>query len=146
MSIPIDDKRKYLQRRLEFVNLSNEVGKILSEFGIRLNYLGFTDTFQDYINSDTSEVSVMHALTKDLNHWINYMGQVQNIIKYYSNYFLILAESEEDTEKANQAHQKHFILKNYEKSIHVYKMRFRNSRRDCIEKTKESYSAYYREV
>ena len=71
------------------------------------------------------------------------MGQVQNIVKYYSNYFLILAESEEDVNKSNQAHKKHFILKNYEKSIHVYKMRFRNSRRDCIEKTRESHKAFY---
>lgn len=146
MSIPVDDKRKYLQRRLEFVNLSKEAGAILSEFDIKLNYLGFTETFQDYINSDTSEVSVVHDLTKDLNHWINYMGQIQNVVKYYANHFLILAESEEDAEKAKQAHQKHFILKNYEKSIHVYKMRFRNSRRDCIEKTKESHNAYYREI
>lgn len=146
MSIPVDDKRKYLQRRLEFVNLSKEVGVILSEFGIKLNYRGFTETFQEYINSESSEISVLHRLTIDINQWINYMGQVQHLIKYYATHFLIIAESEEDVKKSNEARQKHFILKNYEKLIHAYRKRFINSRRDCIEKTKESYKAFYREV
>lgn len=146
MSIPIDDKRKYLERRLEFINLSKEAGNILSEFGVKLNFSGFLETFQEYMQSDSSDIIVSNRLVKEINYWINYMGQVQNIVKYYSNYFLILAESEEDVNKSNQAHKKHFILKNYEKSIHVYKMRFRNSRRDCIEKTRESHKAFYREL
>lgn len=146
MSIPIDDKRKYLERRLEFINLSKEVGSILSEFGIKLNFSGFLETFQEYIQSDSSDIVVSNKLTKEINFWICYMGQIQTIVKYYSNYFLILSESEVDTTKSNSAYQKYFVLKNYEKSIHVYKMRFRNSRRDCIEKTKESHKAFYREA
>lgn len=146
MSIPIDDKRKYLERRLEFINLSKEVGLILAEFNIKLNFSGFLETFHEYIQSESSDIVISNRLVKEINFWINYMGQVQTIVKYYSNYFLIIAESENDSEKARNAHQKHFILKNYEKSIHVYKMRFRNSRRDCIEKTKESYKSFYRET
>lgn len=146
MSIPLDDKRKYLEKRLQFINLSKEVANILSEFGVKLNFGGFIETFQEYIQSDSSEIIISNKLTKEINYWIYYMGQVQNVIKYYSNYFLILSESEEDVTKANEAKQKYFILKNYEKIIHVYKMRFRNSRRDCIEKTKESYKAFYREL
>ena len=146
MSIPIDDKRKYLQRRLEFVNLSKEAGAILKEFGVSLNYAGFTEIFNSYINSESSEISVLHNLTIEINQWINYMGQIQYIVNYYSNHFLIIAQSENDTKKANEAHQKHFILKNYEKLIHTYRKRFVNSRRDCIEKIKESHKAFYREV
>ena len=146
MSIPLDDKRTYLEKRLQFINLSKEVGQILSEFNVKLNFAGFLETFQQYIQSDSSDILVSHKLTREINYWIYYMGQVQTIVKYYSNHFLILSEQETDTTKANQAHQKHFILKNYDKSLHVYKMRFRNSRRDCIEKTKESHKAFYREV
>ena len=146
MSIPLDDKRKYLERRLEFINLSKEAGNILSEFNVKLNFAGFIETFQEYIQSDSSEIIISNKLTKEINYWMYYMGQVQNIVKYYSNHFLIIAESENDVTKSNEAKQKHFILKNYEKSIHMYKMRFRNSRRDCIEKTKESYKAFYREL
>lgn len=146
MSIPIDDKRHYLKKRLEFVNLSKEVGAILSEFDIKLNYGGFTETFQEYINSESSEISVLHRLTIDINQWINYMGQIQYIVNYYSNYFLIISQAEDDVKKSNEANQKHFILKNYEKLIHTYKKRFINSRRDCIEKIKESHKAFYREV
>lgn len=145
MSIPIDDKRKYLQKRLDFVNLSKEVNTILSEFNVKLNFLGFTETFQDYIESESSVISVLHQLTIDINQWINYLSQVEAITKYYANHFLILSDSENDVAKSNEYKQKHFILKNYEKSLHTYKKRFINSRRDCIEKTKESYKAFYRE-
>lgn len=146
MSIPIDDKRKYLEKRLEFINLSKEVGNILSEFDIKLNFSGFLETFQEYIQSESSDIIVSNRLTKEINYWIYYMGQIQNTVRYYSNYFLILAESENDVQKSNTAHQKHFILKNYEKKIHTYKMRFRNSRRDCIEKSKEAQKAFFRET
>lgn len=146
MSIPVDDKRKYLQKRLEFVNLSKEVNNILSEFNVKLNFLGFTETFQDYIESESSVVTVLHNLTIDINHWINYLSQIEAITKYYANHFLILSDAENDVAQSNIYKQKHFILKNYEKSLNTYKKRFINSRRDCIEKTKESYKAFYREV
>ena len=72
MSIPIDDKRKYLERRLEFINLSKEAGNILSEFGVKLNFSGFLETFQEYIQSDSSDIIVSNRLVKEINYWINY--------------------------------------------------------------------------
>lgn len=146
MGIPIDDKRKYLQKRLEFVNLSKEVSAIISEFDIKLNYLGFTETFQDYINCESSDVHILYDLVKDLNFWINYMGDIQSVIKYYTNYFLIISDAENDIEKANKAKHKHFVLKNYNKILGTYKTRFRNARKDCIEKIKDSKNAFYREM
>jgi hypothetical protein len=146
MAIPVDDKRTYLSRRLEFVNMSTEVNKILKEFDVKLNFAGFTETFNDYINFEAMETSIIHGLIRELSEWIKYMSDIESIIKYYSNYFLVLSESTDDLKLSNDAHRKHFLLKNYLKSLQSYKKRFRNSRKDCVEKLKESYNAFYREM
>lgn len=146
MSIPLDDKRKYLEKRLDFINLSKEVNKILSEYDVKLNFQGFTDIFQEYINCDTSEIFVLQKLINELNYWIRYMGEVENIILFYMNHFLTVSEKEDNEQEVSKAAQSHFVLKNYLKKVQMYKRRFSNSRHDCIEKIKDSNKAFYREI
>lgn len=66
-----------------FYSVSKRINIYLKEDGLSLNYEGYTDTLNDYINVDTSDLLSIDTLIKELNLWSDYISEVQGIIELY---------------------------------------------------------------
>lgn len=140
-----EDRSKYLDNRLQFQNLSKNANAIIKEFGISLNFKGFVETMVSYMKTDDMTTTAeLEELMRDLNCWVEYLGDIKVIISYYKNYFEIKSDaSNEDSEKMEYKN-KFFILKNYEMALQKQENLFRKACKDLMYQYSERTKKYMR--
>lgn len=124
------DIKTIKERLKDFQHMSNLVKPYYEKENIHLSFEGYTKTLNDYINCDNYDLYNLHSLLKDLNCWVNYMGEVmaineflylkyENMFKYYSAFDL----SPKLQPKYNEIKTTYDRLKIYTKLLNIqYKM------------------------
>lgn len=143
MGIPKNDKRKYLENRIQFQNLSRDADFILRKYGIRLNFRGIVETLVAYMRYDGDDLETLKILIRDLNSWVAYLGQVKALVHHYELFFESELLRVSDEKLIIEFKNKHFIMKQYGKALNRQRNTFLNSYNDCIENYKELIKDFY---
>lgn len=145
MSRIYEDRSRYLDNRLQFQNLSKNANAIIREFGISLNFKGFVETMVSYMKTDDmTPTNELEELMRDLNFWIEYLGDIKSIIFYYKNYFEIKSDACVEESKKIEYKNKFFILKNYEMALQKQENLFRKACKDLMFQYSERAKKYMR--
>lgn len=64
-----------------FDKLLEIAGEYLKEDGIILNFEGYNETLNDYMNLKENDVEKAWILTKELNSWSEYFSSIANLIQ-----------------------------------------------------------------
>lgn len=140
-----EDRSKYLDKRLQFQNLSKNANAIIKEFGVTLNFRGFVETMVSYMKTDDmTPITELESLLKSFTLWIEYLGDVKTIIFYYKNYFEIKGDSEQESSKKEEYKNKFFILKKYEMALQKQETLFNRAYKDLLYQYNERTKKYMR--
>ncbi|MSR92107.1 hypothetical protein [Inconstantimicrobium porci] len=147
MQIEVD--KKVIQDRLkDFQHMSNLVNPYFEKENIHLSFAGYSKTLSSYINCDNYDIYGLHTLLKDLNFWVEYMGEVvainqylylkyENMFKYYSVFDL----SPKNQVKYNEIKQTYERLKIYTKLLRIQYNMFKSCSYNVLKLYNESSRA-----
>ena len=97
MALPPDKPLKYNNRDVTYFEmLAIKANDYLAQYGIKLNFNGYTETVNEYKNMEFHEGDIAWRLSKELNAWAEYFSEISNLIQK------ILLDSESD-EREKQA-------------------------------------------
>lgn len=140
-----NDKRSYLDNRLKFQNLSKNANTILREFGISLTFKGFVETMVSYMKADDmTPTTDIEELIRDLNCWVDYLGEIRAIVSYYKKSFEIKGDSATEESKIIEYKDKSFILKKYEHALYTQEKTFTKAYKDLEFQYHERVKKYMR--
>ena len=140
-----NDKRSYLDNRLQFQNLSRNAGVILKPFGVKLNFRGLVDTLVGYMKADDmTPTPELEEMIRDLNCWVDYLGEVRILVSYYKEFFEIKGDSTIDEKVMMDSKNKAYVLKKYENSIYHQEKTFIKAYKDLEFQYHERVKKYMR--
>lgn len=140
-----NDKRSYLDNRLQFQNLSRNAGAILKPYGIRLTFEGLVNTMVGYMRADEmTPTPELEEMIRDLNCWVDYLGEVRVLVSYYKEFFEIIGDSTPDENKMKDSKNKAYVLKKYESAIYHQEKTFIKAYKDLEFQYHERVKKYMR--